>query len=58
MARVRLLHRHPGHRTRQLRWVVPLVVLLLVTVLATLAVQYRVSNQDIGAEFAEGGRVA
>ena len=46
-----LLHYHPGHRARQLRWVVPLVVFLLVAVLTTLAVQYHVSNQAIGAEF-------
>jgi len=46
-----LLHHHPGHRARQLRWVVPLVAFLLVAVLATLAVQYQVSDQAIGAEF-------
>jgi len=46
-----LLHYHPGHRARQLRWVVPLVAFLLVAVLTTLAVQYHVSNQAIGAEF-------
>src|SRR5439155_6880532 len=45
-----LLHYHPGHRARQLRWVVPLVAFLLVAVLTTLAVQYYVSNQAIGAE--------
>jgi len=46
-----LLHHHPRHRARQLRWVVPLAALLLVAVLATLAVQYQVSNREIGAEF-------
>src|SRR2546426_11035684 len=46
-----LLHHHPRHRARQLRWVVPLAALLLVAVLATLAVQYEVSNREIGAEF-------
>ena len=51
MAFFGLLHHHPGHRARQLRWVLPLVVLVLVAVLTTLAVQYHVSNQAIGAEF-------
>jgi methyl-accepting chemotaxis protein len=51
MGRFDLLHSHPGHRARQLRWVVPLAVLLLVAVVATLAVQYRVSSQEIGTEF-------
>jgi len=46
-----LLHDHPGHRARQLRWVVPLGSFLLVAVLATLAIQYRVSNQEVGTEF-------
>ncbi len=46
-----LLHYHPGHRARQLRWVVPLVAFLLVAVLTTLAVQYHGSTQAIGAEF-------
>jgi len=51
MALFGLLHSHSRHRTRQLRWVVPLVVLLLVAVLTTLAVQYRVSDQAVGTEF-------
>lgn len=51
MALFGLLHHHPGHRARQLRWVLPLVALLLVAVLATLAVQYLVSNQSVGTEF-------
>jgi len=46
-----LLHHHPGHRARQLRWVVPLGTLLLVAALATLAIQYRVSDQAVGTEF-------
>ena len=46
-----LLHSHPGHRARQLRWVLPLVALLLVAVLATLAVQYQVSSREVGTEF-------
>ncbi len=51
MGRFDLLHWHPGHRARQLRWVVPLVVLVLVAVLATLAIQYHLSNQEVGTEF-------
>src|SRR5207249_7997382 len=51
MALFGLLHHRPGHRARQLRWVLPLVALLLVAVLATLAVQYLVSNQSVGTEF-------
>lgn len=46
-----MLHHHPGHRARQLRWVLPLTAILLVAVLATLAVQYQVSNQAVGTEF-------
>src|SRR5919198_5783633 len=51
MALFGLLHHHPGHRARQLRWVLPLAALLLVAALATLAVQYRVSDQRVDAEF-------
>jgi methyl-accepting chemotaxis protein len=46
-----LLHDHPLHRARQLRWVLPVVGLLLVAGLVTLAVQYRVSDQAISTEF-------
>jgi len=46
-----LLHRHPGHRARQLRWVVPLTALLALAALGMLAVQYEVSNQAVGTEF-------
>jgi methyl-accepting chemotaxis protein len=46
-----LLHRHPRHRARQLRWVLPVVMLVLVATLTTLAVQYHVSDQAIGTEF-------
>src|SRR5882724_250490 len=46
MALFGLLHHDPGHRARHLRW-----VLVLVAVLATLAVQYQVSNQSVGREF-------
>ena len=45
------LHSHPGHRARQLRWVVPLAALLVLAVLVTLAVQYQVSDQAVGTEF-------
>jgi methyl-accepting chemotaxis protein len=38
------LHHHPIHRARQLRWVIPIVSLLLF-------VQYRVSNEAVGTEF-------
>src|SRR5258706_16368517 len=51
MAFVGLLHRHSTHRARQLRWVIPLVALLVAAVFATLAVQYRVSDQAVGTEF-------
>jgi methyl-accepting chemotaxis protein len=51
MALSGLLHRHSRHRARQLRWVVPLVSLMLVAVLTTLVVQYRVSDQAVGTEF-------
>jgi methyl-accepting chemotaxis protein len=51
MSPTRLLHPHPRHRARQLRWVVPLFALLLAATLAMLAVQYHVSNQAVGTEF-------
>jgi methyl-accepting chemotaxis protein len=51
MAPFGLLHHHPEHRARQLRWVLPLVAFSLVAVVATLAVQYYVSNQSVGTEF-------
>jgi len=46
-----MLHEHPAHRARQLRWVVPLLLLLLAAVTATLVVQYRVSGHDVETEF-------
>src|SRR6266852_2448155 len=45
------LHSHPGHRARQVRWVVPLAAMLTLAVLVTLAVQYQVSDQAVGTEF-------
>ena len=51
MTRFGLLHHHPGHRARQLRWVMPSVVFVIGAVLAALAVQYRVSDQAVGTEF-------
>jgi len=45
------LHHHRGHRTRQLRWTLPLAVFLLIAVLVTLGVQYRVSDQAVATEF-------
>jgi methyl-accepting chemotaxis protein len=46
-----LLHSHPRHRARQLRWVLPVVAIVLVATLGTLAVMYQVSDQAIGTEF-------
>lgn len=46
-----LIHHHPRHRARQIRWVVPTVTLLLLATLAGLALQYRLSDQAVGAEF-------
>jgi methyl-accepting chemotaxis protein len=51
MAVFGLLHRHGGHRARQLRWVLPIVTLLFVAALAMLAVQYRVSDEAVSTEF-------
>src|SRR5262249_31524648 len=48
---MKLLHHHVEHRSRQLRWVVPLLAFVLAAVVTTLAVQYRVSDQAVGAEF-------
>lgn len=46
-----LLHHHPRHRARQLRWVLPIVLLVLLATAGTLVVQYQVSNQVVTAEF-------
>jgi methyl-accepting chemotaxis protein len=46
-----LLHDHPVHRSRQLRWVLPLLAVLLGAVLLTFAVQYLVSGREVEAEF-------
>jgi methyl-accepting chemotaxis protein len=46
-----MLHDHPVHRSRQLRWVLPLLALLLGAVFVTLAVQYFVSGRDVETEF-------
>jgi methyl-accepting chemotaxis protein len=46
-----MLHEHPAHRSRQLRWVLPLLALLLGAVLLTLAVQYFVSGREVETEF-------
>jgi methyl-accepting chemotaxis protein len=46
-----LVHHHPHHRARQMRWVIPIVVLVLAATLGTLVVQYLVSNQAVSAEF-------
>ncbi len=51
MPRARVLHATEPARRRQLRWVVPMLALLTAAVLTTLAVQYRVSNQEVGTEF-------
>jgi methyl-accepting chemotaxis protein len=46
-----MLHHHPIHRARQLRWVLPSVVALFLAVLITLGVVYQLGNQEVGAEF-------
>lgn len=46
-----LLHHHPRHRARQLRWVLPVVGLLLAATLAAFVVQYYVSDQAISGQF-------
>jgi methyl-accepting chemotaxis protein len=51
MAPFGLFHPDPAHRRRQLRWVIPGLLTLLLAGLAALATQYRVSDQAIGTEF-------
>jgi methyl-accepting chemotaxis protein len=51
MGRLGLLHHHPRHRARQLRWALPIVLLLLLGTLAAFWIQYGVSNQAVGMEF-------
>lgn len=46
-----MLHEDPVHRSRQLRWVLPLLASLLGATLLTLAVQYLVSGRDVETEF-------
>lgn len=46
-----LVHHHPRHRARQLRWVLPIVLLVLAATVGTLVVQYQVSDQVVGTEF-------
>ncbi len=46
-----LIHHHPSHRARQLRWVLPIVGVILIAALAALSLQYEVSDQAVGTEF-------
>ena len=46
-----LMHHHPRHRARQVRWVLPIVMLVLLATVGTLIVQYQVSDQVVGTEF-------
>jgi methyl-accepting chemotaxis protein len=46
-----LLHHHPRHRARQLRWVLPVVAVVFLATLGTLTVQYRVSDRAVSTEF-------
>lgn len=46
-----MLHYHPAHRSRQIRWVLPTVALLLLATLITLGVVYQLGNQAVGTEF-------
>jgi methyl-accepting chemotaxis protein WspA len=46
-----MLHYHPTHRARQLRWVLPAVALLFLATLITLGLVYQSSNQAVGTEF-------
>ena len=51
MTRSRFLHQHAVDRRRQLRWVLPLLAVLIGTVLAVLVTQYRMDDQAVSAEF-------
>ncbi len=46
-----MLHYHPTHRARQLRWVLPSVVMLFIAVLITLSVIYQISNQAVESQY-------
>src|SRR5437870_10640014 len=46
-----MLHYHPTHRARQLRWVLPTVGLLFVAILITLGVIYQMSNQAVETQY-------
>jgi methyl-accepting chemotaxis protein len=51
MAWFGLLHHHQGHRSRQLRWIVPIVGTLFAGGVAVLVVQYMLSDQAVETEF-------
>lgn len=51
MTAYRLLHSHPAHRSRQLRWVAPLVILLAAAAAATLWLEFHLDDQAVGTEF-------
>jgi len=51
MTRSRFLHHHKPDRTRQLRWLVPLLALLAGAAVTVLVVQYRVEDQAVSTEF-------
>src|SRR5437660_4433904 len=46
-----MLHYHPTHRARQLRWVLPTVGLLFLAILITLGVIYQISNQAVETQY-------
>jgi methyl-accepting chemotaxis protein len=46
-----LLHHQPRQRARQLRWVVPALLVVAGAVAATFAVQYRLADQAVSEEF-------
>src|SRR5438552_2313812 len=46
-----MLHYHPTHRARQLRWVLPTVGLLFLAILITLGVIYQMSNQAVETQY-------
>jgi methyl-accepting chemotaxis protein len=51
MAWFPFLHRHEVHRSRQLRWVVPAALLVLLAILVGSAIVYQVGDRAVDQEF-------
>src|SRR5689334_12011162 len=51
MPSIAFLHHHPRHRTRQLRWVLPLIVVVLGGAVASAIIVYELGDRAVSNEF-------